>query len=203
VTLDVVLFLAGAGLVLEVSTARAVVAYVILTAIVSAYAAPATLHSPLTFALFAVSLALKLILAPLGIWLFVRRNAGAVNLRPALALPARLIVVLALAFASQAVAHVPGLAAIPMAPMAAYVILCGLAVLVIQRNLLAQVIGVLVLGTGVTLAGIVTAPQLPETIELGATFDALVVTFIGLALVRAVLTHNPILDSERLRSLRG
>jgi len=78
-----------------------------------------------------------------------------------------------------------------------------LAVLVVHHNLLAQVIGLLVLGTGVTLAGIVCAPQLPAVLELGATFDALVVTFIGLMLVRATLTHNPLLEVDSLRSLRG
>ena len=48
-----------------------------------------------------------------------------------------------------------------------------------------------------------SAPQLPEAVELGAAFDVLVVTFIGLALVRALITDNPLLDTESLRRLRG
>jgi hydrogenase-4 membrane subunit HyfE len=53
------------------------------------------------------------------------------------------------------------------------------------------------------LAGALLAPTLPESIELGATFDALVATFIGLALVRAFFAHNALLDVDALRSLRG
>jgi hydrogenase-4 membrane subunit HyfE len=75
--------------------------------------------------------------------------------------------------------------------------------LVVHRNLLAHVIGLLALGAGVTLAGAVLAPQLPESVELGATFDAVVGTFIGLALVRAFVAQNPMLDVEFLRKLRG
>jgi hydrogenase-4 membrane subunit HyfE len=75
--------------------------------------------------------------------------------------------------------------------------------LMIFRNLLAQMIGLLVLGIGIGFAGSMLAPGLPESIELGATFDALVATFIGLALVRAMVVHDPLLDVETLRRLRG
>jgi hydrogenase-4 component E len=82
-------------------------------------------------------------------------------------------------------------------------VLCGLAILIVHRNLLAAVIGLLVLGTGATLAGAVIAPGLPGLIELGAAFDTLVATFIGLALARAFVAHNPLLDVISLRRLRG
>ena len=75
--------------------------------------------------------------------------------------------------------------------------------LMVHRNLLAHVIGLLVLGTGIELAGATLAPGLPAAFELGATFDVLVATFIGLALVRAIATHNPLLDVDALRRLRG
>ena len=202
-TIELLAFLAGAGLLLDTSTARVVTAYAIIVGLVAFVVAPATLSTPLPLAFFAAAFVLKLIAAPIAIWAFVRRNAAARSLRPAFDLPLRLIVVLALAGASQLVPRVPGLASIPHAGMAAYIVLCGLAVLVLHRNLLAQVIGLLVLSTGVTLAGIICAPQLPEAVELGAAFDVLVVTFIGLALVRAMMTENPLLDIESLRRLRG
>ena len=75
--------------------------------------------------------------------------------------------------------------------------------LVVQRNLIAHVIGLLAFSAGIALAGSAIAPGLPEAVELGASFDALVVTFIGLAIVRAFLTHNPLLDVASLRRLRG
>jgi len=202
-TIEVLVLLAGAGLIIDTSTARVVVAYVIIVAVVALVAAPATLNAPLPLAFFLAAFLLKLVAAPIAIWEFVRRNAAARTLRPAVDLPLRLIVVLVLGGAAQLVPRVPGLGMIPHAGMAAYIVLCGLAVLVTHRNLLAQVIGLLVLSSGVTLAGVVCAPQLPEAVELGAAFDVLVVTFIGLALVRALITENPLLDTESLRRLRG
>jgi hydrogenase-4 component E len=203
VTLELLILLAGAGLLVDTSTTRVVVAYAIIVASVAVLAAPATLNAPLPLAFFVATCLLKLVAAPIALWEFARRNTAARTLRPAIDLPLRLIVVVALVFATQVVPRVPGLGSIPDAGMAAYVVLCGLAVLVVHRNLLAQVIGLLVLSSGVTLAGVVSAPQLPQAVELGAAFDVLVVTFIGLALVRALIADNPLLDTELLRKLRG
>jgi hydrogenase-4 membrane subunit HyfE len=203
VTIELLAFLAGAGLILDTSTARVVTAYAVIVGLVAFVVAPATLNAPLPLVFFTAAFALKLVAAPIAIWAFLNRSAAARSLRPALDLPLRLIVVLALAGASQLVPRVPGLGSIPHAGMAAYIVLCGLAMLVLHRNLLAHVIGLLVLSSGVTLAGIICAPQLPEAVELGAAFDVLVVTFIGLALVRTMMTENPLLDIESLRRLRG
>jgi hypothetical protein len=159
VIIELLVLLAGAWLLLGTSTPRAVSAYVVLVTIVSVIAGPAV-HAPLSLAFFIMSFFLKLVVAPLGIWEFARRNAAARNLRPAVGLPLRLVLVLALAGGAQSVAYMPALVAMPMASTVAYVLLCGLALLVIHRNLLGQVIGLLVLGTGVTLAGAVCAPQL-------------------------------------------
>ena len=63
--------------------------------------------------------------------------------------------------------------------------------------------GLLALGAGITFAGATLAPTLPEFVELGATFDALVATVLGLTLVRSIVAHSPILDVESLRRLRG
>jgi hydrogenase-4 membrane subunit HyfE len=196
-------FVAGAWLVVDARTSRVVVAYVVLAGTVTALTVPSSLMPSPTVALFFVSLALKLIVAPVGLLAFAGNNPAARNLRPALILPIRLVAVLGIGAIARGVPHLESLSAFPQVAVAAYVILCGLAVLTIDRNLLGQLVGLLVLSSGIELAGAIVAPGLPATIELGAAFDALVVTFIGLALVRAFLAHNPLLDVESLRSLRG
>jgi hydrogenase-4 membrane subunit HyfE len=197
-----ILVLAGAALIVDSRTARVLVAYVVLAATVTALSLP-PIAAPFPAALFGVSFALKLVAAPIGLWLFLRRNPAARDLRPALDLPLRIVAVMAVAAAAHVVPQLPGLRAFPEAGLPAYVLACGLAMLMIHRNLLAQLLGLLVVSAGVACAGAIVAPGLPETMELGAAFDALIVTFIGLALVRAFVAHNPLLDVESLRSLRG
>jgi hydrogenase-4 membrane subunit HyfE len=120
----------------------------------------------------------------------LRTHPEARALRPSLGLPLRLLLAVG---AAAATANEP----------AVFVVACGVGMLLVHRNLIAHLIALLVLGTGITLWGAVIAPALPESIELGATFDAVVGTFIGLALIRAVAAHHPLLDVESLRSLRG
>lgn len=192
---DVIVFVAGAVLVLDTRTTRVVAAAVVLAAVAVYDAAPAAVAEPLTLALFVTSFVVKLVVAPIGIWLFARRNVAARDLHPAVSIPVRVAVVLGLVLIARSVA--------PFPETATYIVLCGLTLLVVHRNLIAGIIGLLVLGTGVTIAGMLVAPRLPESIELGAAFDALIATFIGLALVRAFVTHNPLLDVASLRKLRG
>ena len=199
---DAILLLAGAVLLLSTRTTQMLAGYVVLAVTVSAFVAPAALGSPLSLALFTVSALLKVVLAPLGILAFVRANPEAGDLRPSLAAPVRLLLVVAFALVARA-GVVPGLADVALQNVAAYVVLCGVGVLIVQRNLLAHVVGLLALGAGVTLAGAILAPALPESVELGATFDAFVATFIGLALVRAFFSQKAPLDVDALRSLRG
>jgi len=201
--MEFTLLIAGAVLLLSARTVHMLVAYVVLAATVSFFVAPSALESPLSLSLFVVSVILKVIVAPIGILAFVRANPAAGYLRPSLAAPLRLVLALAFALVSRSGATLPSLSGTPLRDLLGFVILCGVGVLIVHRNLLAHVIGLLVLGAGVTLAGAVLAPTLPESVELGATFDALVATFIGLALVRAFFAHNPVLDVESLRKLRG
>jgi hypothetical protein len=201
--LDLVLFVSGASLILVTRTSFVVVAYVVLAALTTAFVAPAAAHAPLPLTLFVASTTLKLVVAPVGIMLFLRANPLAGDLRPSIILPGRLLLVIGFALTARDVAHLSALRPIANAGMATFAILCGPGMLIVHRNLLAHVLGLLVLGTGVTLAGAILAPNLPESVELGATFDALVATFIGLALVRAFVAHDPLLDVESLERLRG
>jgi hydrogenase-4 membrane subunit HyfE len=133
----------------------------------------------------------------------LRANPAADNLSSSVPATLRLALVILIALAARAVTQDPALSGIPMLGTAVFTVLCGIGMLMVHRNLLAHVFGLLVLGTGIELAGAMIAPGLPASFELGATFDVLVVTFIGLALVRAIATHNPLLDVESLRRLRG
>jgi hydrogenase-4 component E len=199
---DAILFLAGAILLLSTRTTQMLVGYAVLAVTIGVFVVPAALGSPLSLVLFGVSALLKVVVAPLGILAFVRANPKAGDLRPSLAAPVRLLLVVAFALVARG-AIVPTLGNAELQSVTVYVVLCGIGILIVHRNLLSHVVGLLVLGTGVTLAGAILAPTLPESVELGATFDALVATFIGLALVRAFFAHNPVLDVDALRSLRG
>jgi hydrogenase-4 component E len=200
---DFVLLVAGAVLILDGRTLRILVAYIVLAATVSIFILPSALASPLSLTLFAMSVLLKLVIAPIGILLFVRANPPATDLLPSIPLPARFILVIAFAIVSRAVGHFPTLAAIPQQGLVAYVILCSVGMLIVHRNLLAHLMGLLALGAGITFAAATLAPTLPEFVELGASFDALVATVLGLTLVRSLIVHSPILDVESLRRLRG
>lgn len=202
-TVEPALLIAGAVLLMNTRTAQVLVAYIVLAATVSALIATSAAESSLSLGLFVLSTALKVVVAPIGIVIFLRANPAAGDLRPSLAMPARLALAVAFALIARAVAEMPSLNAVPFRDLVAYVILCGVGTLIVHRNLLAHVVGLLVLGAGITLAGAVLAPTLPESVELGATFDGLIATFIGLGLVRVFIAHNPALDVESLRRLRG
>jgi len=203
VNVELLILLAGAVLIVSGRTTFVLAAYVVLAVTASILILPSALESPLAISFFLLATVMKVIVAPLGFMLFLSGNPAAADLRPSLTLPLRLLLVIGFALVAAAVAHFPALAAIPMQRLVAYVVLCGIGTLVVHRNLLAHIIGLLVLGAGVTLAGVVLAPQLPESVELGATFDVLVGTFIGLALVRAFIAKNPLLDVGSLTRLRG
>ncbi|MHB8148341.1 MAG: hypothetical protein ACYDGM_13925 [Vulcanimicrobiaceae bacterium] len=203
---ELVVLIAGAVFLMSGRTIQVLVAYVILAAAESAFVAPLASASPTILALFIVASIVKLVLTPLGVLMFLRANPAAKDLRPSIVMPARLALVIAFAFVSELLARIPSLAAIsnlPLREVIGYIVLCGIGMLVVHRGLLAHMIGLLALGIAIALAGAAFAPELPQFIELGAAFDALLATFIGLALVRSILAHNPLLDVESLRRLRG
>jgi hydrogenase-4 membrane subunit HyfE len=202
-TLELLIILAGATLIVNGRTSQALVAYVVLAATTSIILLPSSLATPTAVALFSLSTILKVGLAPIALRWFLRANPAADDLNPSVPAMLRLAFVILIAIAARAVGQDPALSGIPMLGTAVFTILCGIGMLIVHRNLLAHVFGLLVLGAGIELAGAMIAPGLPASFELGATFDVLVVTFIGLALVRAIATHNPLLDVESLRRLRG
>lgn len=193
---------AGAALIATSSAAMALLAYVALAVAASALIAPAAAGAPLPLALFAATTLLKVVVAPLGILWFVRSQPAARALRPHAGLPFRLLLAIVLAALA---ASVPPLAHVAMLPLQIGLYLVGIAaaMLVVHRALIAHVIALLALGAGITLCGTALAPALPESVELGATLDTLVGTFVALALIRAFAFHAPLLDVDDLRRLRG
>jgi hydrogenase-4 component E len=152
--------------------------------------------------LFGAATVLKVVAAPIGILWFVRLNPEAEDLRASAPLPIRVLVVIALIVLSRAVYRLPGLTGLPLQSIVAFVILCGIAMLIMHRNVLADLLGLLLFGAGITLEAALVSPQLPAVVELGAAFDVIVTTFIGLALLRT-LHERDLLDVDRLRNLRG
>lgn len=193
---------AGALLLVSSRTLVMLWAYVALALIATAFIAPA-LGTPLAAVLFGLAFALKIVVAPSAVLLFLRVNPGAHDLRSSTTLPGRLLVAIGCGALAAAFATTPVLHDLGAGRIAIYVVLCGVVALIVHRNLIAHVLGLLALGTGVTMSGALLAPALPESIELGVSFDALVATFIGLALIRAFAVHDPLLDVESLRHLRG
>jgi len=202
-TPDMLVLGAGATLIINGRTSQVLIAYVVIAATISTMLFPAAVSTPTAIALYTLSTIVKVGLAPLGLRWFLRANPAADDLSPSIPAPARLLLVVVIGVAARSASQDAALSGIPMLDIAVYTVLCGIGMLIVQRNLLAHVIGLLVLGAGTELAGAALAPGLPASIELGATFDVLVATFIGLALVRAIIAHNPLLDVDSLRRLRG
>jgi len=92
---------------------------------------------------------------------------------------------------------------VPAAGVVFYAVFTSMLIVLLHRNLLAHVIGLLMLGSAITLAGAVFAPGLPGAIEIADTFDAVIATVVALSLARALIAFNPNLDVRSMRELRG
>ncbi|HTJ25365.1 MAG TPA: hypothetical protein VMA36_04285 [Candidatus Limnocylindria bacterium] len=193
----------GALVVVDTRAKRVLAAYVVLAAFVAALIARDVRGDAVALGLFALATLLKVVAAPLGISWFLRRSPEAEDLRAAVPLPLRVVVVMLLVAAARAAEHLPPLAGLPLQNVVAFVLLCGIALLLLHRTVLADLLGLLVVGSAVTLEGVLAAPALPEAVELGAAFDVLVTTFVGLALLRALRERGLHLDVDALRKLRG
>lgn len=201
-TLYAILAVLSGVMIADTRAKRVLAGYVGIAILTTVVTFPDAAATPSGLILFGLATALKVVLAPLGILWFLRRNPEAEDLRASAPLPVRVLTVIVLAVLCRSVDRLPVAAALPLQPIVAFVILCGIAVLIVHRNVLADLLGLLLLGAGITLEGALAAPQLPEAVELGAAFDVIVTTFIGLALLRT-LHRRGLLDVDRLRSLRG
>lgn len=197
-----VLAVLAAIMIIDTRAKRVLASYVAIAVVTTAITLPGASATLESLVLFGFATLLKVVLAPVGILWFIRLNPGAEDLRASVPLPVRVLIVIALIVLCRAVEHLPIAADLPQQSTVAFVICCGIAILIAHRNVLADLLGLLLFGEGITLEAALSAPQLPAAVELGAAFDVLVTTFIGIALLRT-LHERDLLDVDRLKSLRG
>lgn len=197
-----VVLLAGAALIAHSRLSASLAAYVAFTA--------ATLwlgYDPSAdaahLALFALIGAIKIVAGPFAVVLLARRHRLPQNLVPSVNAPWRMAIVVAVAFAGYEIGGLPSFANVPHAGIVFYGVFAAIATVLLHRNLLAHVIGLLALGSAISLAGAVFAPGLPGSIELADTFDAVIATLVAVLVARALIAYDPHLDVRSLRELRG
>lgn len=154
-------------------------------------------------AIFACIGALKIVAGPLAISLLARKYAVPRNLAPSISAPWRIAVAAGVAFAAYEIGRTPAFATLAQADAVFYAVFASVCTIVLHRNLLAHAIGLLALGSAMSLAGAVFAPGLPGSMELAGTFDAVITVLVAVLLARAVVTYDPRLDVASLRELRG
>ena len=196
------ILISAAALAIDPRFRSALVAYGIFTAatLYLAFPAGAALTETVFFAVLA---AIKLIVGPSALIYLVRRYNVPENLGPSLGLVWRLVIVGTALVAAYEVRHMAAFAGVASTTVVFDALFMSMLIVVLYRNLLAHAIGLLVLGSAITLAGAVFAPGLPYAIEIADTFDAVIATFVALTIARAVIAYDPQPDIRQLRELRG
>jgi hydrogenase-4 component E len=87
-------------------------------------------------------------------------------------------------------------------PAAFAVVLIGFFVLVTRRRALSQVVGFLVLDNGITATAFLAASGVPLIVELGVSFDLLLVVLVLQVLTTRLRTAFGSTDLDELRELR-
>ncbi len=180
----------------------AVVGYVAFTAMIivllAHHESGATAITLLALIAFA-----KLLVGPAALVFVTLRYRLPWNLLPSANLPLRIVTVVAMAFIAHAIGRMDAFAPIHQASIVFFALFASVATVVLHRSLLAHIMGLLMLGGAITLAGASFAPSLPGAVELADTFDIIMTTFVALGVVRALLAHDPRVTITALRDLRG
>ncbi len=198
----IVAVLAAAALVIDSRLRSTLAAYIVLTG--------ATLYMALThvatvpqLAFFALIAVVKVVAGPAAVVLLARQYGLRGDLGPSINIAWRGAIVLAAAFVAFEVGSMPAFAAIPSSNVVLFSVFASIVTIVLHRNLLAHVIGLLALGSSISLAGVLFAPGLPGSIEVAGTFDAVIATLVAVVVARAIVAYDPRLDVRSLRDLRG
>lgn len=196
------LIASSAVLMLDARLRTAIVAYVVFTATTLWWALP---HSGdvRSLAIFAALAAIKLLAAPASLIFIVRRYGVPERLAPSFGVAWRVLLAVVAIVAGHEAGRMAAFAGVPLAGATFTAVFASVAVVVLHRNLLAHVIGLLALGSSIALAGSVFAAGLPAGIELADAFDVVLATFVALGVARALVGFDPKLDVRSLRSLRG
>ena len=195
--------LSAAILVISARVRSSLLAYVVLTCATLWLAFPGATHSRYGLFFFIPLATVKIVVGPVAILVLMRRNRLRDNLSPAVPVASRVLVSLIALFVGYAVGNMAAFATMPLSNIVFYSIFSSMFIVILHRSLLSHVIGLLALGSAITLAGTVFAPSLPGGIELADTFDAVIATFFAISVARALVIHNPNLDVRSLRELRG
>ena len=197
-----VILVSAALLTIDSRLRSSLVAYLVFTAATLWVAFPHP-STPSEIAFVATLAALKLVVGPAALISLVRRYKVSEDLAPSLGPAWRLLIVVVTLVVAHEIGRMTALSDLPDAGVVFYAAFASIMIVVLHRNLLAHVIGLLMLGSAITLAGAVFAPELPWAIELAGTFDAVIATLLALSIARALIAFDPQLDIRSLRELRG
>lgn len=200
--IETLIVVSALALMLDARLRSALVAYAVLTGTTLWLAFP---HGANTgaLALFAFLALVKLVVGPALVLAIVRRYGVPENLGPSFNLAWRVLGAVAAVGVGAGAATMPAFASIPFAGVVFTALFCSVAVVVLHRNLLAHVIGLLALGSAISLAGAVFAPGLAGATEIADTFDVVIATLVALSVARSLVAFDPRLDIRSLRELRG
>jgi hydrogenase-4 component E len=149
----------------------------------------------------------RAVVLPLAVHRLVRATPIRHERRPYLGRRASAFAAILIVFvAAAAVAGVHGLPGGNSAralPAAVAEVLTGLLLIATRRKSLSMVIGLLVFENGITLAALAMTAGMPLIVELGATFDLLIVLVVVQVHARRMLATIGELSTDALRDLRG
>jgi len=196
------ILISAALLAIDSRLRSALIAYVSFTGATLWLAFPRE-SSWTALAFFSVLAIVKIVVGPVALIMLVRRYHVPEDLAPSVSLPWRLLFIAGTLLAAHEIRTMTAFSGIVAAGIVFYAILTSMLIVLLHRNLLAHVIGLLMLGSAITLAGAVFSPGLPGAIEIADTFDAVIATVVALAIARALVAFDPRLDIRSLRELRG
>lgn len=90
----------------------------------------------------------------------------------------------------------------PNLPIGTAGLLLGAYTLVVRREAVPQLLGILAMENGAVLAGLAVAPDLPLIAELAASFDVLIIAIVMGLLTRAIHEHVGTTEVASLAALR-
>jgi len=153
-----------------------------------------------------LTVAIRGVVLPLVLWRLLRASPIQYERRLYLGPRASAFVAIAIVFvAAAAVAHVQVAADAPVRALPAAIaeVLTGLLIIATRRKSISMVVGLLVFENGIALAALSLTAGMPLVMELGATFDLLIVMVVVQVHARRMLTTFGSLSTDQLRNLRG
>jgi hypothetical protein len=204
VAMNVVIIVAGAILIIDSRLRSALAAYVVFAVGALWFSFPRGSEVTIgSLAMFGALALIKIVAAPSALLWLRWRHQVTDDLGPSFSLALRVVMVLMIVALARYISDAQAFNGVSEGTIVFYEIFASISTILVHRNLIAHVIGLLGLGSAVTLAAAVYARALPGAIDAADTFDAIVTTLIAIAIARAVAVHDPRLDIRSLRKLRG